>query len=107
MKPSAATGDLFTSLCFKNINSHCVKEYKFNPGRRWRFDYAIPEYRIAVEVEGGVWTGGRHVRPKGFLNDMEKYNAAAVDGWRVLRVTPQTLCTKATFDMLKAAILHE
>jgi len=46
---------------------------------------------IAVEVEGGVWSRGRHVRGAGYLADLEKYNAAVVMGWRVLRYTPQTL----------------
>lgn len=44
---------------------------------------------IAVEIEGGVWTGGRHTSGSGFLGDMEKYNEAAAAGWRVLRFTPQ------------------
>ena len=64
-------------------------EYQFHPKRKWRFDYAIPNYRVAIEVEGGVWTQGRHIRPNGFLNDMEKYNAATVMGWRILRTTPK------------------
>lgn len=64
-----------------------IPEYRFHPKRRWRFDYAWPEYLVAVELEGGVWSNGRHVRPKGFEGDCEKYNAAAVRGWRVLRFT--------------------
>jgi hypothetical protein len=57
----------------------------------WRFDVAIPEYRIAVEFEGGVWftgaTQSRHSRGKGMISDLNKYNAATVNGWRVLRYT--------------------
>ena len=52
----------------------CIKEHHFAKPRRWRFDYAFPKYKIAIEVEGGVWAGGRHVRPSGFIKDMEKYN---------------------------------
>jgi len=62
-----------------------VTEYKFSPTRRWRFDFCHPVLKIAVEVEGGVWVKGRHTRGKGFLGDMEKYNAAVLLGWRVLR----------------------
>ena len=40
-----------------------------------------------MEVEGGTWSWGRHVRPDGFERDAEKYNAAALAGWRVLRFT--------------------
>lgn len=62
-------------------------EYRFAPPRRWRFDYAWPDARVAVELEGGVHSGGRHVRGAGFERDAEKYNAAAASGWRVLRYT--------------------
>lgn len=62
-------------------------EYRFHPVRKWRFDYAWPDRKIALEIEGGTWTGGRHVRPRGFERDCEKYNAAALLGWIVLRVT--------------------
>jgi very-short-patch-repair endonuclease len=60
-------------------------EYQFHPERRWRFDYALPEQRIAVEVEGGTWQNGRHNRAKGYAKDAEKYNAAQGLGWTVFR----------------------
>jgi hypothetical protein len=56
--------------------------------REWRFDVAAPVQRIAIEIEGGVWTRGRHTRGKGYIEDMEKYNRAVVLGWRLLRYTP-------------------
>lgn len=65
----------------------CLSEFKFHPTRRWRFDFAWPEKKLAVEIEGGVWTGGRHTRGKGFSEDCEKYSEAAVLGWRIIRVT--------------------
>lgn len=96
--------DLFTVLCRSDLNVECVKEFKFHPKRRWRFDYAIPEHRIALEVEGGVWTNGRHTRPQGFLGDIEKYNTATLMGWRVFRTTPDDLLRTATLNLLKQAI---
>lgn len=66
-------------------------EYRFDPSRRWRFDFAWPDRKVAVEVEGGTWTGGRHVRPAAFENDCVKYAEAAIAGWRVLRVTGDML----------------
>ena len=77
------------------------REHKFDEKRRWRFDYAWPQQMIALEVEGGVWTGGRHTRGAGFLKDVEKYNRAAVLGWRLLRVTPDKLVSFGTFEMLR------
>lgn len=67
---------------------------------------AWPDQKLALEVEGGVWTGGRHTRGKGYLADMEKYNRATVLGWRVIRCTPSTLCNDETLDLIKA-ILRE
>jgi hypothetical protein len=78
-------------------------ELKFHPERRWRFDYAWPALKIALEVEGGIWSGGRHTSPQGFVKDMAKYNAAACLGWRVLRVAPKDLLTLATAKMVKEA----
>ena len=69
-------------------------EYKFHPTRRWKFDFALKpiKTKIAIEVEGGIWTGkGRHSVGQGFINDCEKYNQAQILGWIVLRYTPETL----------------
>ena len=62
-----------------------VEEYRFHPTRKWRFDFCWPEQRLAVEIEGSVWTNGRHTRGSGFIADTEKYNTATLMGWRVLR----------------------
>lgn len=64
-----------------------LREYRFHPERRWKADFAHLPSRTLIEVEGGVWNHGRHTSPKGFLNDAEKYLAATLDGWNVLRLT--------------------
>lgn len=64
-----------------------VQEYRFNSARRWRFDLAYPDIKLAIECEGGVYSNGRHTRGAGFEKDAEKYNSAALMGWRVLRYT--------------------
>jgi hypothetical protein len=68
-----------------------VREYRFNPDRHWRFDFADIPMKIAVELEGGVFTRGAHTRGKHFESDLEKYNSAALLGWRVLRYTRDTM----------------
>lgn len=103
-KPKTQPSDLFTRTCNAELHADCVREYRFFKPRMWRFDYAIPLYKIAVEVEGGVWTGGRHIRPKGFLGDMQKYNTATLCGWRVFRTTPQNLMSSDFFKLLRFAI---
>lgn len=70
-------------------NAGWKEEYKFHETRKWRMDWALPNHKIAIEIEGGVWVGGRHTSGAGFVKDMEKYNSATVLGWRILRYTPQ------------------
>jgi len=87
-----------------------VREHSFHPTRKWRFDYAFPLHKLAVEIEGGALlttkTGRSkgHAHPKRFFGDMEKYNAAAVLHWRVLRFTPNQCCTKAALATIKQAL---
>jgi hypothetical protein len=83
-----------------------VEEFVFAPPRKWRFDFAWPaDGSIALEVEGAVWTGGRHTRGAGFLKDMEKYNTAAIRGWTVLRTTPSGLVSGEGVELVRLAHL--
>ena len=81
-----------------------LTEHRFHVTRRWRFDYAWPEHQLALEVEGGVWVGGRHTSGAGFIKDMEKYNEAACMGWRIIRCQPRQLCTMQTIETLRRAL---
>jgi hypothetical protein len=65
------------------------REYFFHLTRRFRFDFAFVSEMLAVEIEGGAWSAGRHTRGRGFTDDCVKYNLAAVMGWRVLRFTTE------------------
>lgn len=79
------------------------QEHRFAPPRRWRFDLAWPSHKIACEIEGGIWTVGRHVRPNGYENDCEKYSTAAAMGWRVIRVTPGMIKSGKAMTLLEMA----
>lgn len=73
-----------------------VREYTFAPPRRWRFDLAWPQKRVAVEVDGGVH------RIKGrFLRDIEKHNAALFDYWWVFRVTPTMVRDGSALELVR------
>lgn len=64
-------------------------ELLFHPRRKWRFDYAWPDHMIALEVHGGIYSGGRHTRGRGFVEDRCKMNEASLLGWIVLEITPE------------------
>lgn len=64
-------------------------ELLFHPKRKWRFDYAWEEQKLALEVHGGIHSGGRHTRGRGFVEDRAKMNEATLLGWTVLEVTPE------------------
>lgn len=80
------------------------REFRFAAPRRWRFDFAWPDRKLAVEVEGGIWAAGRHNRPLGMMADMEKYNAATLLGWRVLRVAAKHVHSGAAFTLAEQAL---
>lgn len=70
------------------------KEHRFHPVRRWRFDFAWPEFKVALEAEGGTWSRkkkSRHTTAVGFEGDCEKYNTATLMGWRVYRFTSKMI----------------
>jgi hypothetical protein len=77
-----------------------LAEYRFAPPRRWRFDLAWPLERVAVEVQGGTFAAGRHVRGASLLAEYEKLNAATVDGWTVLLVIPRQLLDGTLTELL-------
>jgi len=79
-------------------------EYRFSAPRKWRFDLAWPNLMLAVEVEGGVHSRGRHTRPAGYEKDCEKYNSAILLGWRVLRVTSKHIMSGEALLWIEQAI---
>lgn len=81
-----------------------VCEYRFHLNRKWRFDYAWPDYMVAVEVNGGVWSRGRHTRGAGYINDREKINEAQIQGWVVLEFTPQQMKTWEAKETIERAL---
>lgn len=61
------------------------------PHRGWKADFAWPDQKVILECDGGVYSGGRHVRGTGFEEDCRKCNYAISIGYRVFHVTPGLL----------------
>ena len=74
------------------------------PVRRWRFDLAWPADLVAVELEGSLFTGGRHGGARSAIRDVEKYNAAALLGWRVIRTVPAMVRSGAALVLVEVAL---
>ena len=81
-----------------------IAEYPFCSGRRWRFDFAWPDQKVALEVQGGNWKRGRHTRAAALLKEYEKLNAAACLGWRILYAAPADVESGAVYALIRQAL---
>ncbi|HEV2521055.1 MAG TPA: hypothetical protein VGT24_01630 [Candidatus Acidoferrales bacterium] len=72
---------------FRRYNFALAEEYRFDPLRKWRFDFAlwVQGKSLGVEIDGGIWTSGRHTRGRGYQADLDKLNAATAAGWQIFR----------------------
>lgn len=84
-----------------------LREHRFHPTRKWRFDLAWPIRRVAVEVDGGAFIAGRHARGAGIRGDCEKFSEAAALGWRVLRVLPEHVESGQALTWLEKALAFD
>jgi very-short-patch-repair endonuclease len=82
------------------------REYRFHPERRWRFDFAWPKAKVAVEVDGGIYKQGRHNRGAGMEADNEKLNQAASRGWVVLRFGPKAIKSGEAVGVIETALAY-
>jgi len=83
-KRVASAGEETMALDLKSYNIPFEREKRFC-SRLWRLDFILTGTNYAVEIEGGLWNNGRHVRPQAMEEDMRKYNAVAMRGIRLLR----------------------
>ena len=94
----------------KELGLRYEREYQFCKDRKWRSDFYIRPHLILVEIEGGIskhekfhpeWTKMRHQRAEGFIKDLEKYNTAAMLGYRLLRFSTQHVWEGQAREFLK------
>lgn len=85
-----------------------IRELRFAPPRRFRFDFAWPSALLAVEIQGGVYgrgrRRGRHVRAAGFERDREKLHLAMLNGWRVYEFTAKHILTGMALEVTRRAL---
>jgi very-short-patch-repair endonuclease len=72
--------------------------------RRFRFDYAMPEIKLAIEYEGIFSAKSRHTTVAGFMRDAVKYNEATILGWRVIRITADMINDNRALDYIQRAM---
>jgi len=77
-----------------------IKEFRFCKTRKFRFDYYSLS-GVAIELEGGIWSKGRHTRGAGYIKDMEKYNLAAELGILVFRIPSHDINSKWLRPIIK------
>lgn len=82
-------GESLLVIQLKALKIEFEREFKFHQKRKWRADFHLIGKKILIEVEGGIWSGGRHTRGKGYIRDMEKYNAATALGYRIFRYSTE------------------
>ncbi len=63
--------------------SDLAREYVFSESRNWRFDFAWPSLKVAVEVNGFR----DHGTIRGMIRDAEKTRDAIFAGWLVIPFT--------------------
>lgn len=80
-------------------------EYRFASPRRFRFDFACPLAKVAIEINGGIWTDGRHSRGSGLATEYEKINLASSLGWRVFHLCTNTIEDEVIYRMIAETII--
>jgi hypothetical protein len=82
------------------------REFVFAPPRKWRADWRVKDTRILIEFEGGLFAKNKigHGNVGGILRDIQKYNAAAIAGWTVIRITPKFIPNGQALKWIEDAI---
>lgn len=88
-KKAESFGEETLAMQLKGLKINFEREFEFCADRKWRADFHLIGKMVLIEVEGGIWSGGRHTRGKGFIADMEKYNTAQNLGYKVLRFSTE------------------
>lgn len=81
------------------------REVAFAKPRLWRADFVIGgSSLLLIEIDGGTWTGGRHVTGQGHAADAEKRNEAVILGYRPLTFTPDQVKSGVALQTIEKAL---
>ena len=80
-----------------------VPEFRFHPTRKWRFDFALPDYKVAIEFDG-LFGGGAHTSINMVVTDSEKINEAQLHGWIVIRTNTPNLRDSSGYQAIERAV---
>lgn len=96
----------FKSFIEMHLKIEVWSEYYFSPDRGFRIDFALPDYKIAIEIDGGIWMRGKsgHSSGSGIKRDQEKTTLLSSLGWSVLRFEPNEAMSLRTLEIIKNTI---
>ena len=97
-------GEAILSQHLRTLKIEFEQEFKFHPTRKWRADFHLKDKKILVEVEGGIWSNGRHTRGKGYLGDLEKYNEATMMGYQVIRFSTEQVKSGKAIEQIEKMV---
>ena len=105
MNDSWLEKELFEQLSKEFTTDELRSEYTFLKGRKYRADFALPDYKILIEAQGGTWSTKGHANGKSIQRDYEKVNAAQCAGWIILLFTGDDIQKGVVIDRINDAIV--
>ena len=97
-------GEVIFATALRALKIEFEQEFKFHPSRKWRADFHLKDRKILVEVEGGIWSNGRHTRGKGYIADLEKYNTATMMGYQVIRFSTEQVKSGKAIEQIEKMV---
>lgn len=83
------------------------REYRAIVGRKYRFDFAVMDHKILIEIQGGIWGPGGHSTGKGIMRDQEKLNLAQLNGWRIFQISSEHIKSGLGLKWIQQAITQK
>ena len=100
-KPKRSEGEETLALHLRAEKIPFIREYRFCPPRKWRFDFLIGD-SLAVEVDGGIFVQGHHSTGSGIEKDMEKQNTATLVGYSLMRFSTGLVKSGDAINFIRA-----